>query len=286
MEGLMPDATASAASASTQATAIPRGRMVWYELMTTDPQAAQDFYTKIVGWTITKFEGGEQPYSMWTAPDGAIGGVMELPEDARKMGAPSHWIPYVAVDDVDATVRQAKQLGATTYVEGMDIPSVGRIAVLGDPQGATFAIYRPEGEWQPVAEEPSVGHFSWHELMTSDYQKAFDFYNALFGWEKTAEMDMGEQGGIYQMFSRSGAPSTPMGPLMLGGMMNIPPGTPMPPAWILYVMIDDVDATVERVKQLGGQILYGPMEVPGGDRVATATDPQGAVFGMHTRKKD
>lgn len=276
----MADATASAPTVPPQA--VPRGRFVWYDLMTTDPDAAKEFYTRLVGWTLTPFEG--QPYWMWTTSDGLIGGVMELPEEARSQGAPSHWLPYVGVASVDETVEKAKGHGANVYVPPTDIPEVGRFAVLGDPQGATFAVFTASREWTGT-DDPTPGTFSWHELMTTDYEKAFDFYQDLFGWEKTGAMDMGEQGGIYQMYGRAGA-ATPSGePNMLGGMMTIPPGMQMPPAWTLYVMLDDVDEAAERVKQMGGQILHGPMEVPGGDRVATAMDPQGAVFGMHAKKK-
>jgi uncharacterized protein len=277
----MADATASAASASPEA--VPRGRFVWYDLMTTDPAAAQDFYTKLVGWTMTPFEG--QPYSMWTTAAGPIGGVMQLPEEAQSQGAPSHWLPYVAVASVDRTVEAAQGLGATVYVPPKEIPNVGRFAVLGDPQGATFAVFTTSSSDWTGTDNPTAGTFSWHELMTSDYEKAFDFYQELFGWEKTAAMDMGENGGMYQMFGRAGAAPLPSGdPAMLGGMMNKPADMPMPPAWILYVMLDDVDDAAERVKQLGGQLVFGPMEVPGGDRVATAIDPQGALFGMHSKK--
>jgi uncharacterized protein len=283
MESTMADAMASAASPSTQAGAVPRGRFVWYDLMTTDPAAAQEFYTKLVGWTMTPFEG--QPYSMWTSQDGPIGGVMELPEEARSHGAPAHWVPYVAVANVDETVEQAKGHGANVNVPPTDIPDIGRFAVLADPQGATFAVFTASSEWTGT-DNPTPGTFSWHELMTTDYEKAFDFYHDLFGWEKTGAMDMGDQGGMYQMFGRSGAPAGPSGePAMLGGMMNKPANVPMPPAWILYVMIDDADEGVEQVKAMGGQIVYGPMDVPGGDRVAQAIDPQGAVFGVHSRKK-
>jgi uncharacterized protein len=284
MESTMADATASPASASSNAKAVPRGRPVWYDLMSTDPQGSKDFYTKLVGWTTQPHEYSPEQYDMWTGSHGPIGGVMQLPKEAQDMGAPSHWLPYFAVANVDETVDRAKGHGAKVYVPPTDIPTVGRFSVLGDPQGATFAVFTASAEWTGT-DEPYPGTFSWHELMTTDREKAFDFYSDLLGWEKTGAFDMGGEVGTYQMFGRAGAPATANGPSMLGGMMNISSETPTPTAWILYVMVDDADASVERVKEMGGQILYGPMDVPGGDRVATAIDPQGAVFGMHARKQ-
>jgi len=251
---------------------VPTGQFVWYDLMTTDPDAAQDFYTKVIGWGTEAFEGGPKPYQMWTTQNGPLGGVMELPEEARASGAPPHWLAYIATDDVDATVAKAGELGGQVYMQPMDIPDVGRFAVLSDPHGAVFAAFKPAGESPKHEGMPRVGEFSWHELMTEDYGAAFDFYSELFGWEKTTAMDMGEM-GTYQMYGRAGGNE-------LGGMMNRPPEMPVS-CWTFYTRVDDLDGTLERVTSNGGQILNGPMEVPGGDKVAQCMDPQGAMFAVH-----
>lgn len=159
----------------------------------------------------------------------------------------------------------------------MDIQTVGRIAVLLDPQGAALAVYTPEGDAPGHDGVPAVGEFSWHELATTDYAAAFDFYSALFGWHKTEEADMGP-GGTYLMYGRVPGQS-------IGGMFNKPADQPGPPAyWLYYVTVPDVHAKIDQVKQLGGQVLNGPMEVPGGDIVAQCTDPQGAAFAIHSLK--
>ncbi|RPJ81944.1 MAG: VOC family protein, partial [Acidobacteria bacterium] len=232
-----------------------RGRFVWYELMTTDPTAAKDFYTKVVGWGTQDWEGSTPQYSMWTRGETPVGGLMQLPEEARKGGAPPHWLAYVAVPDVDATVEQAKGMGAMVYVPPTDIPEVGRFAVLADPQGATFAVFRSEAHEDMPDNSPQVGDFSWHELLTTNQEAAFRFYTTLFGWQKTTAMDMGPM-GVYQMYGVPGRE--------LGGMFNKPPDMPAPPHWMLYVKVDDINQATERVKSAGGQILNGPMEVPGG----------------------
>ena len=252
-----------------------RGRFVWYDLMTTDPDAAVGFYTQLIGWGTEAWQGGPTPYTMWTANETAIGGVMPLPEEAAKAGASPHWLSYVCVPSVDESVSQAEGLGAKVTVPGTDIPTVGRFAILSDPQGVVFAVFTPGAE-APGHEGPANdGEFSWHELATSDPEAAFSFYSDLFGWEKTDTMDMGEM-GTYQMYGRNG--------LTLGGIFKKPAEMPGPPAWLYYAKVDDVHPLAEQVKENGGQVLNGPMQVPGGsgDFIVQCMDPQGAVFALHS----
>jgi predicted enzyme related to lactoylglutathione lyase len=253
-----------------------RGRFLWYELMTTDLEKARGFYTAVVGWGVQKVEGSEMPYFMWSRGKEGVGGLMELPEQARKMGAPPHWLAYIGTADANKTVDQAKKLGANIVVPPTDIPKVGRFAVLSDPQGAVFAVHTPAESPGPGG-PPSVGDFSWRELITLDHVGAFSFYSALFGWEKTDAMDMGPM-GIYQMYGRQGH--------TLGGMFNKPKEMPAPPHWLLYVRVDDVNRAAEKVKKLGGKVLNGPMEVPGGDFIVQCMDPLGAVFALHQKKAE
>ena len=252
-----------------------RGKFVWYELMTTDPDAATDFYQGVIGWGAQAWEGGETPYTMWTVGERPVGGMMQLPEEAQAQGAPPHWLAYVGTPDVDATVARASELGGSVIVPPTDLPDVGRFAVVADPLGAVFAVFTPGGEHPMPSGAPQSGEFSWHELATTDYEAAFDFYHDLFGWDKAEAMDMGEA-GIYQMYGLPGSEHP------LGGMFNKPPEMPGPPAWLCYTTVDDVTPTSERVKELGGQVLNGPMEVPGGDMIAMCLDPQGAMFAVHS----
>ncbi len=249
-----------------------RRRFVWYDLMTTEPAHAVEFYTQLIGWGTQKWEGPTS-YDMWTNHGTPLGGVMELPEDAKKGGVPPHWLAYVHVDDVEATVVNATSLGASVLVPGTEIPNAGKFAVLADPQGAAFAVFSSDQESPEAAWPPKVGEFSWHELATTDSTAAFEFYSTLFGWEKTEAMDMGEA-GMYQMYG--------WGKVSLGGMFDKPQEMPGPPFWLYYVKVPDVVQAVEKVKELGGQVLNGPMEVPGGDKVAQCCDPQGAAFALHS----
>ena len=194
------------------------GRFVWYELMTTDTAAATAFYKDVVGWTTQVFgEGGASnmpPYTMWVASQGPLGGVFPLPDKAKAMGAPPHWMAHVEVANVDETVARAKGLGAQVYVEPNDIPTVGRFAVIADPQGASISVFKPASAMAPH-DTMKAGEFNWNELVTTDHKAALAFYSELFGWEKTSSFDMGAM-GEYLMFGQKGK--------TYGGMMTKPQG--------------------------------------------------------------
>jgi len=251
--------------------AFPRGRICWDELMTTDPKAATAFYKAIVGWG-TQESGGGSSYVMWTAGGTPVGGLMALPDEARMMGTPPSWVMYVAVPDVDASLRQAVSLGARAYVQPQSIPTMGRFAVLGDPQGATFALFSST-TGVPGHDGPSKpGEFSWHELAATDWRAAWDFYEHLFGWVKMDAMDMGPA-GTYQMFGRAGK--------MLGAMYDKPPEMTGPPNWLCYALVPNADSAATVVQRLGGKVMNGPMDIPGG-RIAQCMDAQGATFALHS----
>jgi predicted enzyme related to lactoylglutathione lyase len=213
-------------------------------------------------------------YTMWTANGKPMGGTMKLPDEAVAGGARPHWLAYVDVPDVDATIARAQELGATVMVPPRDIPTVGRFSVFSDPQGATIAAFTPEQRQSEPEGMPPVGEFSWHELATTDPDAALGFYSDLFGWEKISSFDMGETaGGLYQMYGRNGK--------TLGGIFKKPAEMPGPSAWLYYARVADVNAAVEAARQQGGQVLNGPMEVPGGDLIAQFLDPQGGMFAVH-----
>jgi predicted enzyme related to lactoylglutathione lyase len=249
------------------------GNFVWYEHLTKDPKAAIAYYTEVIGWKTQPFEGNKD-YVMWAASEGTLGGVMKLPEDAAKMGAPPHWMAHVKVQDTDATCTQVKKLGGKVVHEPSDIPTVGRFAIIQDPQGAMISIFKPSGDMK-LHDMSKQGEFCWNELMTTDSASAFNFYAEIFGWKKLSEMDMGPM-GTYRIFG--------MGETQLGGMMTAPKDMKMPPSWLYYISTDNLDAAVDRATKKGGKLMNGPMDVPGG-RIAQLTDPQGAWFALHMQVK-
>jgi predicted enzyme related to lactoylglutathione lyase len=252
------------------------GRPVWYELMTTDAKAAETFYTKVVGWTSAPFDGEGAPdsYKVFTRKGNRqVAGVMDRPTDMRM---PPFWAMYVAVPKLEDAVAHIKRLGGTELSPVIEIPKVGRMQMLKDPQGAAFYIIQPASTEEQPETAPEVGEASWHELMTTDAPAAMKFYSEVFAWRPSETMDMGAM-GKYHMFNR------PHG--MIGGMMNKPPDMAQaPPHWMIYFRVPDINAAVDRIKANGGKILNGPMEVPGGDQVVNAMDPQGAAFSLHVKK--
>jgi predicted enzyme related to lactoylglutathione lyase len=245
--------------------------------LTTDPAGAQDFYTKLIGWGLEKSSGAGMDYTMWTRAGTPIGGVLDLPAAARSGGVPSHWLAYIGTPDVDATAAQAKSNGGRVIVPPQDIPTQGRFAVLTDPHGVLFAVYKPLREPAPPR-PPGLGDCSWHEIAAFDDAQAFEFFSSLFGWQKHGPgHDMGPL-GHYQEYE------LPDMGFPLGGIYKRPADMPAPPHMMLYFRVDDVGTKAAQVKALGGQIVNGPMEVPGGDHIVICGDPQGAAFALHHRK--
>ena len=250
------------------------GRFVWYELMTTDVKLARAFYASVVGWGARDASMPGSPYSLFTIGDFPVAGLMNMPEEARRTGAPPHWIGYVGVDDVDAAVERTKQLGGAVYVPPTDVPNISRFSVVADPQMATLAVVKGQKSGPArSAEVGAPGRVGWHELLAADWEEAFAFYSELFGWQK-ADSHVGVM-GTYQEFSAGGE--------TIGGMFTKPATLPLP-FWLYYFNIDDIQAAARRVEAGGGQILYGPTAVPGGALILHCTDPQGAIFALLDRR--
>jgi predicted enzyme related to lactoylglutathione lyase len=252
----------------TMSNADIRGRFIWHELVTTDPEAAATFYSKVVPWKTQ--DSGLPSYTLWMAGKTQIGGLTGLPESGA--GTPPHWIIYIATPDVDATVADAESLGGKVVKEPTDIPNMGRFAVMTDPQGATFAVYTPPGPPPEGSEgaKPGPGEFTWHELATTDAEAALEFYTELFGWEKGEGHDMGGM-GTYHLINHQGA--------QVGGVYNLQ-GAATPAHWLSYVQVADCSKATDVAKGAGARVLNGPMEVPGGSWITMLEDPQGGSFAV------
>jgi predicted enzyme related to lactoylglutathione lyase len=244
-----------------------RGRFVWHELMTTDTDAASDFYSRVVPWKAE--DSGMPSYSIWMSGKVRAGGLMALPENDGP-ATPPHWIIYVGTPDVDATVEAAEKLGGKILKPAADIPNVGRFAVLSDPQGAAFAVFTPSSmPEEGILPSGGVGDFTWHELATTDPDAALNFYTELFGWSKGAAHDMGEM--IYHIVTLDGKD--------VGGVYKARDNT-TPPNWLSYVRVADASKAASAVKSAGGRVLNGPMEVPGGSWIVQVLDPQGGSIAL------
>jgi uncharacterized protein len=244
------------------------GRFVWYELLTTDVASAKAFYGKVLGWGAQDASTADLAYHQFTIGKVPVGGLMDLPPDARRMGASPRWRGYVGVDDVDAVADRIVRLDGAVYVPPTNT-NIGRISVVADPQTATLALVTGLKPGEQPAEPDEPGRVGWHELLASDWKKAFAFYSELFGWRK-ADAEFGST-DKYQMFS--------VGEQTIGGMFTKRPMEPIP-FWLYYFNVDDVDSAAERVIAAGGQIFEGPIELPDGSWIARCRDPAGTAFAL------
>jgi len=204
-------------------------------------------------------------YRILSTQGGSVGGAMPAPT-----GMPPCWLGYVGTADVDATVTAITAAGGQVHRSAMDLPGVGRIALVGDAQGAMFYVMQPLGEGVSTAfATGKPGHAGWNELNTVNWEAAYALYAPLFGWEKSRAMDMGPM-GTYQLFSAGGED--------IGAMFNSPDATR--PHWLFYFNVADIDGAKDRLEAGGGRTLMGPHPVPGDLWMIQALDPQGAAFAM------
>ncbi|WP_245320347.1 VOC family protein [Bradyrhizobium lablabi] len=245
------------------------GRFAWYELLTTDAAAAGAFYGEVVGWGAKDASTPELAYTVFTAGDVPVGGLMDLPEEGRRLGATPRWVGYIAVDDMDATATQIRHRGGAVLLPPTD-SNIGRVSVVADPQRTTFALVSglTYGQTQPGGLD-ELGRVGWHELLAEDRNKIFDFYGDLFGWQKAQGET--ESADWYQLFSAAGQ--------TMGGMLTKLPSVSHP-CWLYYFNVDDIGAAAKRVNAGGGRVLQGPIELLEGCWIARCVDPQGALFAL------
>jgi len=248
-------------------------RFAWYELLTTDVVAASAFYREVVGWDLKDESTPELAYTVLRSGGAPVGGLMDLPEEGRRLGATPRWMGYVAVDDLDGIAAQVGRLGGAVFVPPTDT-NIGRIAVVADPQKATFGlIEEPTYGRRKPGRLDAPGHVGWHELMAADRTVIFEFYRELFGWQKAdAQTD---PANLYQLFSAGGQ--------TVGGVLTKPPSVAQP-SWLHYFNVDDIGAATKQVNAGGGRILQGPIELPDGCWIARCVDPQGALFALQSAR--
>jgi uncharacterized protein len=248
-------------------------RFVWYELMTTDVAGASAFYTEVIGWGARDASAPNLPYTLLTSGDIEIAGLMGLPEEATKQGAMPRWMGYVGVNDVAAATDRIRRLGGKIYVPPTET-NIGRISVVADFEMATLGLI---DRGQPHRDDPGSldqpGRVGWRELLAADPDKAFAFYAELFGWRMTDA----EPGAMdsYRLLSA--------GDQTIGGVFAKREREPVS-FWLYYFNVEDIDAAAKRVKDAGGRIFEGPIEVPGDVWVARCVDPQGATFAIQGKR--
>lgn len=241
------------------------GRFVWFELMAADTERAAAFYGEVLGWKIQSVEmPGGMKYTMLMAGSVAVGGLTPPP----KADIPPHWVSYVSVPDVDRAAKAVLEHGGQCLMDAFEVPTVGRMQPVTDPQGAAFFLFHNEKGDGPTPTGP--GAFHWNELLSPEPEAAVDFYQRALGFtHETMQMPHGP----YFVLKN--------GEAARGGIMQ-PPAPTAPAHWQQFVTVEDCDATLRRAEQHGGQVVSPAVQVPGVGRFALLQDPLGAVLGVIT----
>lgn len=252
-----------------------QGSWIWYELMTPDTGAAKAFYETIVpGWSLQSGSAETNSYGFISNADGGMtGGLLELTDAMCEHGAQPCWLGYIGVDDCDAAVAAVEAAGGKCLMPAHDVPMAGRIAMVADCCGSPFYVMTPTpqhggGESTAFAQN-TVGRCGWNEMLAGNQATAIAFYTGLFGWTLPEPMDMGPM-GTYQFIDHDG--------IGVGAIMQVPEGAPK--GWSYYFRVPSISAANEAIPANGGQVVNGPMEVPGGDWIVQGIDPQGAAFSL------
>lgn len=248
----------------------PAGSFCWIELNTTDQAAAKTFYSALFGWEANDMPMGPTDfYTIWRLQGRDAAAGCTLRPDQRAQGVPPHWLIYIAVDDADAAAAKAQQLGGTILAPAFDVMDAGRMAVVQDPTGAVFCAWQAKRN-TGIGIAQVNGTLRWADLSTPDAKRASDFYSGLFGWQICADPK-----------DTSGYLHIKNGEHFIGG---VPPAAyrkpGVPPHWMAYFQVDDVDATANKAKELGASLYLPPMTMEGVGRMSVIGDPQGAVFSI------
>jgi predicted enzyme related to lactoylglutathione lyase len=252
------------------------GTFSWPELATSDQDAAKKFYTTLFGWQVKDNDMGPAGvYTIFTRDGKDVSACCKLDEAQAKTGMPPYWGTYITVENADAAAAKAKSLGGEVLMEPFDVMDFGRMAVITDPQGATFCVWQAKAHiGAQVLGEPNT--LGWTQLNATDTTAAKTFYTSLIGW-KTQDDAMPDGSGNYTTWLKADGPA--------GGMMAMPPGEKAPTHWLPYFSVTSVDTTAQTAASLGATTYLPPTDIPGTGRFAVFADPQGATFAIITFTK-
>ena len=249
----------------------PTGKFVWYEYMGDDRRAAAEFYTNVVGWSAKDAGMAGFPYEILSTGDHMVAGMMDIPTDAKAMGARPSWMGYIWVEDVDAALPKLVAAGGKVFKEPADIPGVGRFAVVSDPYGGVFMLFRDHGGTPPPPPPPGTpGLVGWHELHADDGAKALVFYSRLLRLEEDRRIRHGPDRRLSHVRNRT-RPT---------GRDHDPHAADADVVLALLFQRRRSRRGGRADQSAWGQIINGPHEVPGGQWIVQATDPQGAMFAL------
>jgi uncharacterized protein len=248
----------------------PLGAPTWIDLATSDLEGAKQFYGNVFGWT---FETAGPEYGGYVNAFSGGRPVAGLMANDPQWNSPDGWTTYLHTADVRATLDSALAAGALTCAtpaEPMQVPDKGWMALLTDPTGAFFGLWQPTGhQGFEVFGEPGAPVY--HQLTSTDYAKAIDFYRQVFGWQVETVSDSDE----FRYSTANFDGEALVG--VMDGKGCMPEGTSS--NWVFFLGADDVDKTVALVKENGGSVIREAEDTPYG-RLAAVADPTGAGFNL------
>jgi len=247
------------------------GDFCWMELASTDHAAAKKFYSELFAWSLTESPiGPNEFYTMFKVDGRDVGAACRLDAEQQKQGVPARWNLYVAVENADAAVGRAAELGGKVLAPPLDVFDAGRMAVLEDPTGAAFRLWQAKRH-RGFGIKGVPGSFCVADLSTPEQEAASRFYERLFGW-RIGKEDETAGHNYYHLFNHDE---------FIGGIL--PPAfrdPAAPPYWQIYLQVSDCDTSAAKAKNLGAQLFMPPMPIEGIGRMAALADPQGAAFAI------
>ena len=244
------------------------GRFVWADLVTSDVQAARQFYGSLFGWEFEGDPGTKTPFTLISQAGTPIGGIVFSP-NLRAEKQEARWLSYISVVDVDSAAARVRRGGGSVYVEPFDVPNRGRMAVVLDPQSVPLGLLRSQ-TGDPPDDTVKPYRWMWRELWTSDTAGALPFYTAVAGYAR-ATVDLSIQSEPYTVLTGGGKPRAGMGQITREGVE---------PLWLPYVNVEDPLAIAETTLRLGGAVLIAPNSTRRKNTVAVIADPTGGILAV------
>jgi len=241
----------------------------WFDLSSSDPERARNFYAELLGWSaevVPDPQAGGYGFFRYEGKEVAGVGPKQDPNQ------PSAWTPYVLVGDANATAAAVKEQGGTMFMEPFDVMGQGIMGIVADPAGAVFGIWQP-GIHRGVELKNALGGVCWVDSMSRDAEASKRFYEAVFGWKAT-KFEGADAPGEYWTLERDGTGIAGVFPPMQGMPENVPS------FWQIHFAVGDTDGIAHRAEELGGGVNFGPQDIPGVGRAAGLRDPEGVTFGI------
>ncbi len=254
----------------------PHGLITWIDLSTTDVERARSFYQELLGWESTDLPTPMGvPYTMFRKDGQLVAGMGPQPPEVAAAGVPSLWNTYVNVQNLDEVLAKVEPAGGVVHMPAMEVMTQGRMAMVADPSGAVIGLWEP-AEHQGAELFNAPGALSWSELQTRDLPAAMRFYADVLGWRWEDGPDPSYK--VANVDAKEGDDKS------TAGALTTPEGVPdeIPSAWSAYIAVEDCDATLAKARELGGTVVFGPMQA-GPMRFVGIFDPTGAyvVLGQY-----